>query len=65
MKIDGRVLRTASQGRLSKLGGRVAQPCSVVRTVEDRPPSRFADLDLPQAFTLRADEILGNERQTV
>jgi hypothetical protein len=25
----------------------------------------FADLDLPQAFTLRADEILGNERQTV
>ena len=25
----------------------------------------FADLDLPQTFALRADEILGNERQTV
>jgi hypothetical protein len=25
----------------------------------------FADLDRPQTFALRADEILGNERQTV
>jgi hypothetical protein len=25
----------------------------------------FADLDPPQTFALRADEILGNERQTV
>ena len=34
-----------------------------------RPVSRrrglFADLDPPQTFVLRADEILGNERQTV
>jgi hypothetical protein len=27
--------------------------------------SLFGDLDLPQTFALRADEILGNERQTV
>jgi hypothetical protein len=25
----------------------------------------FADLDPPQTFALKADEILGNERQTV
>jgi hypothetical protein len=28
-------------------------------------PWLFADLDPPQTFVLRADEILGNERQTV
>jgi hypothetical protein len=27
--------------------------------------SFFADFDPPQTFVLRADEILGNERQTV
>jgi hypothetical protein len=27
--------------------------------------SLFGDLDPPQTFALRADEILGNERQTV
>jgi hypothetical protein len=27
--------------------------------------SLFADLDPPQTFALRADEILGNERQMV
>jgi hypothetical protein len=36
---------------------------STVRHRETRP--FFADLDPPQTFALRADEILGNERQTV
>src|SRR5919197_1383541 len=30
-----------------------------------RDAAFFADLDPPQTFALRADEVLGNERQTV
>ena len=64
MKIDGRVLRTASQGRLSKLGGRVAQPCSVVRT-RDRVQALATLAALAQISTPSATHFLKSHQLLV
>jgi hypothetical protein len=44
---------------------RLACPWKTVLTPHGGSAARFADLDPPQTFALRADEILRNERQTV